>query len=85
MKSLAGILVAHFAAEVALAVNGSAPDGGLCCGFPFEMKKNYIVYARFDSVRRVFGTSDCDRTRSGPKAHSEWDVLGPPKWASSGL
>lgn len=59
-------------------------DGGVC-GYPFESRKHYLVYARYDSVRRVFSTSDCDRTCTGRAAQNDWAALGPPKWRSWGL
>lgn len=56
------------------------PSNSGACGFHFEARQDYVVYAWYDSLRQGYRTGLCSRTCGGDKAKAEWGLLGPPKW-----
>lgn len=62
---------------------GSIPDivsvrtnvGEIACGYKFEKRNSYLVFAHWDEQRQELATFWCDLTRAETKAQSAIDVL----------
>ena len=62
--------------DVAHQIDIYTPNECCICGFPFELGKEYLVYAHGLPSGRL-GTTICSRTRSLSRAREDLDALGP--------